>query len=115
VARDPFDPPYTKEDVPELDRRHKAIGLGDEWLCSDRRQELLRQIPLTIYRDGKRVVIGVATPQGNGHFEARIGDMAYHYIFAEQTGAFSFNIGTPPNDEGVSDGPFGRYADDQSR
>jgi hypothetical protein len=100
VARDPFDPPYTKEDVPELDRRHKVIGLGEEWLSSDRRQEILRAVPLTIFRDGKRVVIGVAVRQTKGHFEARIGDMAFHYIFAEETGAFEFGIGTPPNYEG---------------
>jgi hypothetical protein len=115
VARVPFDPPYTRNDVPELDRRHKAIGLGEEWLTSDRRQELLHSVPITISRGGRRVVIGVATSQGNGHFEARLGEMAYHYVFAEQTGVFEFDIGTPPNDEGAINGSSRTHPDHKSR
>lgn len=35
--RQPFDPPYTRDDLPQLDTLHAAIGLGDEWLASEAR------------------------------------------------------------------------------
>jgi hypothetical protein len=39
-VRWPFTPPYTADDLPELDRLHRIIGLGSEWLASERRAEL---------------------------------------------------------------------------
>lgn len=41
MARMPFDPPYTVDDIPQLDELHKAVGLGSEWIASDRRAEML--------------------------------------------------------------------------
>lgn len=38
--RIPFDPPYTKEDLPQLDSLHAAVGLYDLWINSDARKEL---------------------------------------------------------------------------
>ena len=33
----PFDPPYYRDDLPQLDALHNHIGLGPEWLASDAR------------------------------------------------------------------------------
>jgi hypothetical protein len=41
TQRQPFDPPYTPADVPRLDALHWLIGLGAEWMESDRRAEIL--------------------------------------------------------------------------
>lgn len=40
IVRIPFDPPYTKEDLPQLDILHDLVGLGEEWMKSDTRYEL---------------------------------------------------------------------------
>ena len=37
AVREPFDPPYTKADLPELDRRHAVAGLSEQWHDSIRR------------------------------------------------------------------------------
>lgn len=39
-VRWPFDPPYTADDLPQLDRQHRIIGLGAEWEASSRRAEI---------------------------------------------------------------------------
>jgi hypothetical protein len=41
MDRLPFDPPYTKEDLPQLDRLHRSVGLDQEWLTSTVRQAIL--------------------------------------------------------------------------
>ena len=33
----PFEPPYTREDLPQLDRLHIIVGLGLEWIESKER------------------------------------------------------------------------------
>jgi hypothetical protein len=38
--RIPFDPPYSKEDLPRLDALHEYIGLGDLWRHSEARLEI---------------------------------------------------------------------------
>lgn len=38
--RMPFNPPYTKEDLPQLDELHEEIGIGEQWLLSARRHEI---------------------------------------------------------------------------
>lgn len=38
--RIPFDPPYTKDDLPQLDKIFDAIGLGDFWMYSDARKDI---------------------------------------------------------------------------
>lgn len=35
--RVPFDPPYTQEDLEQLDALHESVGLGEEWLKSEQR------------------------------------------------------------------------------
>lgn len=35
------DTQYTIEDIPRLDELHKRIGLGEEWLTSSRRAEII--------------------------------------------------------------------------
>lgn len=32
---------FTADDVPRLDQLHEMVGLGAEWVTSDKRQELL--------------------------------------------------------------------------
>lgn len=34
---------WTAEDIPELDQKHEAIGLGEQWLKSARRAEILNR------------------------------------------------------------------------
>lgn len=38
--RVPFDPPYTADDLDQLDALHEAAGVGTEWRTSDRRAEI---------------------------------------------------------------------------
>lgn len=40
MAREPFEPPFTRDDLPELDTRHQNIGLGREWFESEARADL---------------------------------------------------------------------------
>lgn len=40
IMRFPLDPPYTSDDIPQLDALHDAIGLGDIWRTSQKRYEL---------------------------------------------------------------------------
>lgn len=70
-----YEPPTTYEEMIELDRKHHKIGLGQLWMVSKRRAELIKDIrrrgnmreiiapelvknfegqrvPLTVYRDG---------------------------------------------------------------
>lgn len=43
TERWPFEPPYTATDLPQLDRLHSLVGLGPEWLASERRAEIARE------------------------------------------------------------------------
>lgn len=38
--RVPLDPPYTKDDLSQLDALHDALGLGKVWMKSDKRYEI---------------------------------------------------------------------------
>lgn len=95
MAREPFDPPYTSEDVPQLDKLHYAVGIGEEWLNSEKREELLKTVPLTIERGSKKLTIGTAIVHDDGKVDLQILDSSYHYLFADETGAFSFGFKMP--------------------
>lgn len=41
MARIPLDPPFTADDIPQLDEVHQAIDLGEEWLDSVQRANML--------------------------------------------------------------------------
>jgi hypothetical protein len=38
--RIPFEPPYTKDDLVQLDQLHDEIGIGEQWRVSARRHEI---------------------------------------------------------------------------
>lgn len=40
--REPFEPPYTEADLPELDFRHWKIGMYDDWMVSEARNRIFR-------------------------------------------------------------------------
>lgn len=40
--RTPFNPPYTADDIPQLDALHIITGLGKEWLESGTRERIVR-------------------------------------------------------------------------
>lgn len=40
-VREPFSPPYTKQDIPVLDMLHDYVGLGECWAESEARQKTL--------------------------------------------------------------------------
>lgn len=42
MDRTPFDPPYTAEDLPQLDTLHDAAGIGEPWRDSERRAEIAK-------------------------------------------------------------------------
>lgn len=82
MARTPFDPPYTSEDLPQLDALHQVAGLGYLWLTSKRRAEIaltasdpdIKIIPLSIYQNGVRRVIGEAVMKKDGYGSFKIDD-----------------------------------------
>lgn len=63
--RTPFEPPYTAEDLGQLDALHDAVGLGEDWRASERRGEVAE-----IWREGHTVLAGTSTlpppPQRGG-------------------------------------------------
>lgn len=42
-VREPFDPPYSVEELPELDGRHAILGsyCYDEWMASEARKQIV--------------------------------------------------------------------------
>lgn len=109
--RVPFDPPYTWEDLPRLDELHNIVGLGKFWLASISRAEIeatkprpKKTVPLTIYRDGERQVIGEVDIEDSGHGTFRIIDefVADNLlgIRVVTTDSFSIKFKMPHSEEG---------------
>jgi hypothetical protein len=103
-----FAPPTTFEELIALDQKHYSIGLGNLWMVSKRRAELLRnirgrlvtmrEIPVTIYQDGERVEVGTASlsSDGSGNIISHITLKGEYALGILQEGTPSFSIGMPP-------------------
>lgn len=119
-----FKEPTTIREMFELDEKHIRIGLGNLWLGSERRAELIKKIrsrrvmkelisvglakqmenkrtPLVIYRNGQREVVGDGilhvTEEGVvtvAKVEIR-GDAVLDIL---QNGVHAFSFGFPPED-----------------